>query len=89
MFMTEKQVERIRNQYPPGTRLCCDYMPDDPKPIESGTFGTVVGVDDAGQIMMKWDNGRSLSLIPGVDSFHTVELTEDMTEDMDEGPVMS
>ena len=89
MFMTEKQVERIRNQYPPGTRLCCDEMPDDPKPIESGTLGTVVGVDDAGQIMMKWDNGRSLSLIPGVDSFHTVEQTEDMTEDMDEGPVMS
>lgn len=89
MFMSEKQVERIRNQYPPGTRMCCDYMPDDPKPIESGTLGTVVGVDDAGQIMMKWDNGRSLSLIPGVDSFHTVEQTEDMTDDMDEGPVMS
>ena len=88
MFMTEKQVERIRNQYPPGTRLCCDSMPDDPKPIESGTFGTVVGVDDAGQIMMKWDNGRTLSLIPGVDSFHTVEQTEEMTEDLDEGMEM-
>ena len=89
MFMTEKQVERIRNQYQPGTRLCCDRMPDDPRPIESGTIGTVVGVDDAGQIMMKWDNGRLLSLIPGVDSFHTVEQTEEMTEDMDEGPFMS
>lgn len=89
MFMTEKQVERIRNQYPPGMRICCDGMPDDPRPIESGTLGTVVGVDDAGQIMMKWDNGRTLSLIPGVDSFHTVEQTEDMTEDMDEGQVMS
>ena len=89
MFMTQKQVERIRKQYLPGTRICCDGMPDDPRPIESGTLGTVVGVDDAGQIMMKWDNGRSLSLIPGVDSFHTVEQTEDMTEDMDEDPVMS
>ena len=89
MFMTQKQVEMLRNQYLPGTRICCDGMPDDPRPIESGTLGTVVGVDDAGQIMMKWDNGRTLSLIPGVDSFHTVEQTEDMTEDMDEGPVMS
>ena len=88
-YYSEKQIERIRNQYPPGTRLCCDEMPDDPRPIESGTLGTVVGVDDAGQIMMKWDNGRSLSLIPGVDSFHTVEQTEEMTEDLDEGPVMS
>ena len=85
MFMTQKQVEMLRNQYLPGTRICCDGMPDDPRPIESGTLGTVVGVDDAGQIMMKWDNGRTLSLIPGVDSFHTVEQTEDMTEDMDEG----
>ena len=65
MFMTEKQVEMLRKQYPPGTRLCCDCMP-----------------------VMKWDNGRSLSLIPGVDSFHTVEQTDDMTEDMDEGPKM-
>ena len=85
MFMKEQQVEMLRKQYPPGTRICCDYMPDDPRPIESGTLGTVVGVDDAGQIMMKWDNGRTLSLIPGVDSFHTVEQTEDMTENMDEG----
>ena len=89
MFMTQKQVERIRDQYPPGTRLCCDEMPDDPRPIESGTLGTVMGVDDAGQIMMKWDNGRSLSLIPGVDSFHTIEQTEEMTEDLDEAPDMS
>ena len=50
MFMTQKQVEMLRKQYPPGTRLCCDGMPDDPRPIESGTIGTVVGVDDAGQI---------------------------------------
>ena len=88
MFMSEKQVEMLRKQYPPGTRICCDYMPDDPRPIESGTLGTVVGVDDAGQIMMKWDNGRTLSLIPGVDSFHTVEQTEEMTEDLDEGMEM-
>ena len=89
MFMTEKQVEMFRNQYPPGTRMCCDCMPDDPKPIENGALGSVVGVDDAGQIMMKWDNGRTLSLIPGVDSFHMVEPTEDITEELEEGPDMS
>ena len=88
MFMTEKQVQMLRKQYPPGTRLRSDCMPDDPRPIESGTLGTVVGVDDAGQIMMKWDNGRSLSLIPGVDSFHTVEQTEEMNEDMSDGMEM-
>ena len=71
-FMRPEQVKRIREQYPAGTRVCCDYMPDDPRPIEPGTLGTVVGVDDAGSIMMRWDNGRTLSLVPGVDSFHIV-----------------
>lgn len=63
----------IKKQYPSRTRLCCDLMQDDPFPIPPGICGTVVGVDDAGEVMMKWDNGRSLSLIPGLDSFHKVQ----------------
>lgn len=69
----------IKEVYPVGTRICCDYMRDDPQPIEPGTLGTVCGVDDAGQIMMKWDNGRSLSLIFGVDSFHKVEPKKELS----------
>ena len=71
--MSNKKIEMIKKMYPAGTRLCCDRMQDDPRPIEPGTCGTVIGVDDAGQVMMKWDNGRSLSLIPGLDSFHVVQ----------------
>ena len=51
-FLRPEQVERIRQQYPAGTRICCDNMSDDPQPIESGTLGTVRGVDDAGQVMV-------------------------------------
>ena len=83
-FLRPEQVERIRQQYPAGTRICCDNMPDDPQPIEPGTLGEVIGVDDAGQVMTKWDNGRSLSLIPGVDSFHTVELSEELVDEPEE-----
>ena len=82
VFLRPEQVERIRQQYPAGTRICCDNMSDDPQPIEAGTLGTVRGVDGAGQVMVSWDNGRSLSLIPGVDSFHIAEPNE--TENFEE-----
>ena len=88
-FPSRGRVEHIREMYPLGTRIQLDFMGDDPRPIPRGTMGTVVGVDDVGSVMMKWDNGRSLSLIPGEDSFHKVdaEPTEEETiyetEDMD------
>ncbi len=68
---TREQVQRIREQYPPGTRLRLDHM-DDPRAVPDGTEGTVQAVDDAGQLLMKWDNGRSLSLVPGEDSFSVI-----------------
>ena len=80
-FPSRAEVERLRQQYPKGTKLCCDYMSDDPRPIPPGTIGEVVGVDDAGQIMMKWSNGSSLSLVPGVDSFHVVQPAEDLEQE--------
>ena len=84
-FPSRNEVERIRRQYPAGTRICCDNMPDDPRPVPSGTMGTVIGVDDMCSIMMKWDNGQGLSLIPGVDSFHTVSQEENISEEPDMG----
>ena len=35
--------------------------------------GTVQGIDDAGQLLMEWDNGRGLSLVPGEDDFTVVK----------------
>ncbi len=51
-------------------------MPEDPYPVPPGTRGKVVMVDDAGQLIMKWSNGSSLSLIPGVDQFCKVPEQE-------------
>ena len=63
-----RKVEIIKERSTKGTRLCLDSMENDPQPIPSGTKGTVIAVDDAGQLLMKWDNGCFLSLIPRVGS---------------------
>ena len=68
-MIDRKMVNFIREQYPPGTRIRLNAMDDPYAPILPGTEGEVDFVDDAGQLHMKWDNGRSLALIPGEDSF--------------------
>lgn len=84
MFYSRDKVEQLRQRYPEGTRICLDSMENDPRPIPSGTKGTVITVDDAGQLFMKWDNGCSLSLIPGEDRFHVIQPEENLSEEMQE-----
>ena len=36
-------------------------------------MGEVMGVDDAGQLLVRWETGSSLSLISGIDSFRIAE----------------
>ena len=94
-FPSRSQVDFTRSCYPPGTRIVLSSMNDPYAPVEPGTRGTVRYVDDAGQIGVAWDNGRSLSLIPGEDSFRKLtdaELAEEQDADISEeetGPVMS
>ena len=68
-------------------------MENDPRPIEDNTRGTVMTVDDIGTLHCDFDNGRSLGIVPGEDSFRRLtdeELAEEQDEDMDEdnAPVM-
>lgn len=70
------QAERYKEKYPKGTRIQLLTMEDPYAPVESGTRGTVELVDDIGQIHMKWDNGRTLALVPGEDSFRTLTEAE-------------
>lgn len=68
-------AQRIKECYPVGTRIRLGHM-SDPQAVPSGTEGTVTYVDDIGQIGMKWDNGRTLSLVPGEDSFSVISRPE-------------
>ena len=55
-----------------GKRVKLIMMDEDPDPIPPGTEGTVVGVG-GDVIQMKWDNGRVLGLIWGVDEFEVID----------------
>lgn len=66
-----EEVEKIKKLFPVGTRVRLIQM-DDSQAVPSGTLGTVDHIDDDGQLHMKWDNGRTLALIYGVDQFEIV-----------------
>ena len=71
-FPTENELEMLRAKYPKGTRICLIHM-NDPQPVPSGTIGEVALIDDAGNIHMIWQNGRSLAIIEGIDDFEIIE----------------
>ena len=79
-FPSREQVASIRKNYPLGTRVMLNNMDDPYSPVESGTRGTVWYVDDSGQLGVAWDNGRSLSLIHGEDSFRKLTQQEIIQE---------
>ena len=65
-FPSREIVESIRQEYPAGTRVELVRM-DDPQAPPIGTLGTVLGVDDAGSLLMRWDNGSGLNVVYGED----------------------
>jgi len=72
---TPREAAQIRLNYPPGTRIELELMVD-AYAVSPGTRGTVDHVDDMGNVYTKWDNGRTLSAIPGVDSFRKLTVQE-------------
>ena len=62
----KERVEHLRKQYPKGTKIELLVM-DDVQAPPIGTVGTVYGVDDLGSLLVRWENGSSLSVIDGVD----------------------
>ena len=67
-WKTLAEVAAIRKRYPAGSRIELEYMNE--QGMQPGLKGIVKSVDDAGQLHMIWENGRSLALVPGADRFH-------------------
>jgi hypothetical protein len=76
----EELARRYKEMYKPGTRIELECMGEDPRPIPTGTRGTVQSVDDMGTIHCDFDNGRQLGLIPGEDSFRKLTRDEVLEE---------
>ena len=66
IFPSREIVEKVRKEYPKGTRVELVHMDDFQAP-PIGTRGTVRGVDDTASIMVAWDNGCGLNVVYGED----------------------
>ena len=65
-FPDRATVDRVRAEYPPGTRVELLQM-DDVQAPPPGTLGTVIAVDDSASLIVNWDNGGGLNVVYGHD----------------------
>ena len=73
-----KDIQRLREQYPKGSRVeLLEFVTDPYHPLPAGSKGSVWAVDDAGQLHINWDEGGSLALIYGIDSFRKIGNSEE------------
>jgi len=87
MLYDHKKVERLKERYAEGTRIQLIAMSGE-SDMPSGLIGTVDFVDDIGQLHMKWDNGRSLALVPGEDDFTIVPELEQVQKLKPDAPLI-
>ena len=81
MKMHPERIEMVKKQYPVGTRIQLDSLCNDERGMPSGLCGTVVGVVDQPALLMKWYNGRSLSLMPFDDNFTVIPQEQEPMAD--------
>lgn len=74
-FPSRSTVERVKQEYPVGTRVELVQMNDPYRKIEPGTQGTVRFVDDIGTVFVNWENGSSLGAVYGEDVIRKVSAS--------------
>lgn len=71
VFPSRETVERVRREYPVGTRVILEKM-DDCQALPIGTEGVVEGVEDTASLMVCWSNGSRLHVIYGEDKVRKI-----------------
>lgn len=67
MRISDTMLQKLKRNYPEGTRVKLIRMDDPYSRLEPGEEGNVIGVDDIGTIHVKWDNGSTLGVVFGED----------------------
>ncbi len=72
-FPSREAVERLRGQYPSGTRVELVSMNDPYSKLKPGDMGTVDFVDDTGTLFCSWDSGSTLGVVYGEDTVRKLD----------------
>lgn len=70
-MVSKRELALLRGKFKKGDRVRLLEMIDEQAP-KVGTTGTVVGVDDLGSILIKWDNGSSLNVLYRIDKCEVI-----------------
>ena len=71
---TQEEVQQIKEKYVVGTKIELIKMYDLLAPVEAGTKGIIDHVYGIGKLYIKWENGRTLPLIIGIDEFKIINI---------------
>jgi hypothetical protein len=72
-FPGRKIVERLREEFPVGTKIELVEMNDPYSRLVPGDTGTVSYIDDIGTIHVNWERGSSLGLVYDKDKYKKIE----------------
>ena len=56
-----------------GQKVRLIYTDDSYTKLRSGAIGTVFYIDDLDTVMIDWEDGSSLGLIPGIDLYEIID----------------
>lgn len=72
-FPSREIVDRIKRNYPKGTKVELVSMNDPYREMPPGLTGVVECVDDTGTIFVAWSNGSHLGVVYDEDSCRRID----------------
>ena len=71
-MISKDERDRLREEYPAGTKVELVEMDDPYQKMEPGLQGVVDRIDDTGTIFVRWENGSGLGVVYGVDAIKKI-----------------